>query len=82
MNVTIKFEVRPREVEEVLKRTKCIDGREFEVKKRLESVIIRCGPYDDSDLIEVKQIDGEFLVLHHGSDELPECVFSIMEEQP
>jgi hypothetical protein len=51
-----------------------------------ENVAVRCGPYDNSDLIEIKRTDeGEIQVLYHSDkngSENPECVLSVIEEQP
>jgi hypothetical protein len=84
VNVTIKFEQQPLAYNEVLRRTPCIDGREFQILKRLESVLIQLGPYDNSDFIKIEQDNGEVFILV-PSREYPgeqECIFSTTEEQP
>lgn len=87
MNTTIKFERQIPEFREVLKKTSCIDGREWDIKERLEKIEVRCGPYDNSDLIVIEQDmeTHEFRVLFYSDsngEEDPECVLSVMEEQP
>lgn len=85
MNVTIRFEERPRDAEEVLKRTSQSEQREFDVIKRLDHLMVRCGPYDNSDYIVIERdgSTGEIRVLvpYDDSPEM-ECVHSVMEEQP
>jgi hypothetical protein len=82
VNVTIKYEdpcedFKAREMRQV-------GDREFDLSHRLESLMIRLGPYDGSDLIEIKHLeDGEIAVIHHGSGpDMPEIVLSVQEETP
>jgi hypothetical protein len=82
MNVSIVFEEQPKQVSEVLKRTASLGGREYDITKRLESLMVRLGPYDNSDYIEIKcdPDTGEVMVLTETL-EGTECVFSQLEEQ-
>jgi hypothetical protein len=87
VNVTIHLEKQPQHADprEFLKRTACIDGLEWDIQERLRSLTVRCGPYDNSDMIVIEQDleTHEFRVLYHGAGpEMPECVLSVMEEQP
>lgn len=81
MNLTFRFTKRPPEASEVLKRTAQIEGREFDVIKPVDWLMIRLGPYDNSDYIEIMELDGgEIAVLHECNGET-ECVLSVLPEE-
>lgn len=81
MNLTITLEERAHPHEEILRHTSFRDGKEFKVAKRVDSVLIRLGPYDNSDAIEIKHVDNEVCVLVY-EDGGAEILYSNVEEQP
>jgi len=87
VNVTIHLEKDPQhpDMAWLLRKSPRSDGLEFDIRERLESVVVRLGPYDHSDLIKIERDPdtGEIRVLHYSdADESPEVVLSVLEEQP
>lgn len=82
MDVTVVFRKRPAEASEVLEHSTTVGGKEFRFNRDMESVLVRLGPYDNSDSIEIKQgEDGEVMVLVDDDNGI-ECVYSAQEEKP
>jgi hypothetical protein len=81
MNVTLRLQEPRRHNGKVTKKTISTCGREYDVQQRVERIVIRCGPYDNSDFIEIVNNDGVIDVLFNPIEGQPnEPALSVIEE--